>query len=232
MSGEKKGLWAMMRDAKASKAAHASANESPHKPLTSIDMKDKRSLARQRNASLLGNAALIATIFSLSTLMAARQEKVILVPGIISQYDLGGRDLPIKYLEDLALQVGTVFFNRHPDDNEFYEQNAFRLSDVSFHDDLKKLLEQERENRFSTQSSQIFRVHRMNTIPADLSVELHGVRETIIGDQITKREGKIYRIEFIRNGWELKLKDVFEIQQKQSIDNPSNNSDIIKGGDQ
>ncbi|PHR62183.1 MAG: hypothetical protein COA43_00645 [Robiginitomaculum sp.] len=236
MSSEGKSLWAILKDFQSRKkpTKRVESTEPPSvsaKPLT-WQLKEIRSLQRQRSVLIAGTVMLVTTVFCMSTLMANRQEKVILVPGIISQYELGGRDVPVKYLEDMALQVAGIFFNRHPDDTDYYEQNALRLSDVSFHDDLKTLLANERRNRFSTQASQIFRVHRMNTIPDDLTVELHGIRETIIGDSVTKREGKIYKIVFIRHGWELKLKDVFELNEKQSVDRNSNRNQILQENEQ
>ena len=179
--------------------------------------KDVQSLRRQRALLIIVGGLLTASVFALSASLAARSEKIVVVPGAVGEFTMTGQGASADYLEMLAMQVANVFFNRHPDDAEYFETNALRLASPVFHNDLKKMLEEERAARFTRDASQIFRVRKMNTVPAKLYVEVHGVRTTLINGEVTKNEGKIYRIQFVRNGWSLKMSDIAELTENMSV---------------
>jgi type IV conjugative transfer system protein TraE len=126
----------------------------------SIFKKSTEKLVTQRNCFLFFAAILSIAVVFLATLLFFKNERTVIVPTSGPSFWIEDARVSSVYLEKMGLFLSDLLLNRTPADVERKNQIVLEHVHPAFYQEIRKILNQERETLLQGQQSFFFRTSR------------------------------------------------------------------------
>lgn len=176
-------------------------------------------LLRQRNLLIGALGLLAATNLCISALAASRKPATILIPTMMSEFEIRDGRVPDDYILNLTRDAATLMLNRHPHDTDYFRENILRMVEPRHHGALEtSMAADEMQNRYKSGERTFHATDlcRVRTKDGDLVTEIVGRLNTYLNDRKVASEELAQRFIWRMDGRRVWLRDTLRLATPES----------------